>query len=221
MSRIARLVLPGYPHHVTQRGNYQQQVFKTDADYGFYLGLINKYAREYSLAVLSFCLMPNHIHFICVPENKDSLANTFKVTHTVYSQYFNAKNKLKGHLWQGRFYSSILDEEYLCAAVRYVERNPVRATLAQNPWDWKWSSAHSRVREEVCKIALSDITQFVKIGNWVNYLGEQDERGIVKVIKNSALAGRPYGNDAFVAKIEKIFNISLLPAKRGRPRQNN
>lgn len=220
MSRIARLVLPGYPHHVTQRGNYQQQVFKSDSDYGFYLGLINKYAKEYLLAVLSFCLMPNHVHFICVPENESSLANTFKVTHTVYSQYFNAKNKLKGHLWQGRFYSSILNEEYLCAAVRYVERNPVRAALAQNPWDWKWSSARNRVNGEGCKIALADISKFVEIGNWVDYLGEEDEKVVVREIKNSVLAGRPYGDEVFVAKMEKIFNVGLLPVKRGRPRQS-
>ena len=221
MPRLARLVLPGYPHHVTQRGNYQQQVFRTDSDYSFYPGLLNKYAKEYLLSIISFCLMPNHVHFICVPENKDSLANTFKITHTVYSQYFNAKNKLKGHLWQGRFYSSILDEQYLYAALRYVERNPTRAALAQKPWDWKWSSACSRVKGEASKIVLADIAQFVEIENWVNFLSEQDDQGVGVAIKNSTLAGRPYGNDAFVTRIEKIFNVGLLPSKRGRPRVNN
>lgn len=127
MPRIERLVLPGYPHHVTQRGNYQQTVFKTKEDYDFYMNLLKKYANEHSLSVIAFCLMPNHVHFICIPGNEDSLADTFKITHMIYAQYLNKKNNIKGHLWQGRFFSSILDERHLYAAVRYVENNPVRA----------------------------------------------------------------------------------------------
>ena len=135
MPRIARLILPNNPHHITQRGNYQQKVFKAEIDYSYYAALLKKYAMRYAVSIIAFCLMPNHVHFICVPSNEDSLANTFKITHTTYSQYLNRKDNIKGHLWQGRFFSSILDEKYLYAAVRYVENNPVRAGLVEKPWD--------------------------------------------------------------------------------------
>jgi putative transposase len=145
MPRIARVVAKGYPHHVIQRGNYRQPVFEEDNDYVQYLEWIKDYGKKYSLEIWAYCLMSNHIHFVCVPEQEDSLARTFNALHMRYSQYFNQKKKLKGHLWQGRFYSCILDEEHLYAAVRYVENNPVRAGIVRKPQRYKWSSARSHV----------------------------------------------------------------------------
>ena len=122
MPRISRAVAEGYPHHITQRGNYGQSVFESEEDYLHYLEWLKKYCQEYSLKIWAYCLMSNHIHFIAVPMREDSLARTFNTLHMRYAQYFNQKKNKKGHLWQGRFYSSILDERHLYTAVRYIEK---------------------------------------------------------------------------------------------------
>ena len=120
MSRIARIVAPGYPYHVTERGNYQQPVFDEEDDFRQYLLWLKEYASKYSLNIWAYCLMTNRVHFVCVPINEDSLARTFNTLHMRYSQYFNYKKRLKGPLWQGRFYSCILDKKHVYTAVRYV-----------------------------------------------------------------------------------------------------
>ncbi len=220
MSRRARLVLPDYPYHVTQRGNYRQTVFNTEMDYKWYLRLLKKYSKEYALSILSFCLMPNHVHFICIPANKDSLANTFKITHMLYAQYLNKKNNVNGHLWQGRFFSSILDEKYIYAAVRYVENNPARAGLVKKPWDWKWSSARTHVEGKISGLSLGDISQFIEIKNWVEYLSSFEDKELIDTLRKNTLAGKPsvdIKNANCVAQLEKNLGMKLMFPKRGRP----
>ena len=122
MPRIARIVATDYPHHITQRGNYRQTVFTKDTDYKFYLERLNEYRSKYKLSILAYCLMPNHVHFVASPKNEDSLAKTFNACHMRHAHYFNKRNRLTGHLWQGRFYSCVLDDNHLYATVRYVEK---------------------------------------------------------------------------------------------------
>lgn len=129
MPRLARVVGIGLPHHITQRGNYRQSVFNSDDDRSRYLRWVAEYSGKHGLAVLAYCLMGNHVHFIAVPALEDSLARVFNSAHMRYSQYFNWKHKVSGHLWQARFFSCVLDSGRLLAAARYVERNPVRAGL--------------------------------------------------------------------------------------------
>lgn len=121
MPRIGRVVVKDYPHHVTQRGNYRHTVFIEKSDYQQYLGWLDMYAKNNGLSFLVYCLMPNHVHYIAIPQNDDSLAKTFNITHMRYSQYFNRKKRAFGHLWQGRFYSCVLDDYHLYAAIRYIE----------------------------------------------------------------------------------------------------
>jgi putative transposase len=149
MPRQARVVAPGLPHHVTQRGNYRQEVFANDGDYLSYAALINEYCKKYSVDVLAYCLMSNHVHFVVIPAAADSLAKTFRIVHTRHAKWLNKKRDVKGHLWQGRFFSSVLDEAYLYAAVRYVETNPVRAGRVASAWQYRWSSAHAHRDREI------------------------------------------------------------------------
>ena len=129
MPRIARAVAPGYPHHVTQRGNYRQIVFEDEEDFQQYKTWLKDYSGKFGLKIWAYCLMNNHVHFVCVPTKEYSLAKTFNTLHMRYSQYINRKKGAKGHLWQGRFFSCSLDEIHLYAAVRYIENNPVRAKI--------------------------------------------------------------------------------------------
>ena len=136
MARIARIVLPGAPHHVTQRGNRREPVFFEDGDYVLYKNLLAEAAERAGTSVWAYCLMPNHVHLILVPTTEDGLRATLADAHRRYTRHINARHEWTGHLWQGRFGSVAMDEEHLMHAVRYVSLNPVRARLVRRARDW-------------------------------------------------------------------------------------
>ena len=145
MPRMARLVVPGYPHHVTQRGNRRQKTFFHSQDYLAYLKLIANAKRKAQCDIWAYCLMPNHVHFVIVPGHESSLACLFKQAHRRYTRRINFREKWRGHLWQERFHSFVMDEPHLNATVRYVELNPVVAKLCSTPDEWRWSSVHAHL----------------------------------------------------------------------------
>ena len=145
MSRLARIVVPGAPHHVTQRGNRRQPVFFGDDDYRCYMTLLGAAAKKAETQVWAYCLMPNHIHLILLPAHADGLRATLGDTHRRYTRFINARNKWTGHLWQGRFGSVAMDEAHLAHAVRYVSLNPVRARLVKKASAWPWSSVNAHL----------------------------------------------------------------------------
>jgi putative transposase len=148
MARIARVVIPGTPHHLTQRGNRQLQTFCCEDDYQLYIDLLSEWCRRFKVEVWVYCLMPNHVHMIAVPETKDSLRSAIGEAHRRYTRMVNFREGWRGHLWQGRFASFTMDERYLLSAIRYIELNPVRARLVEDPCDWRWSSAKAYLKGE-------------------------------------------------------------------------
>lgn len=221
MPRISRVVGVGLPHHITQRGNYGGLVFENNSDRGYYLNLVSEYATRNALSILSYCLMPNHVHFVAVPGNKDSLARVFRIAHMRYAQYINWKRGLKGHLWQNRFYSCLLDGSHLLAAARYVERNPVRAGLAETADAWEWSSARTHVGKRVDRFgfdleALWSLIPEVKEG-WGSYLLKEEDADVDDSIRSNTRTGRPVGDEAFVKMLEKRLGCRLHPLPVGRP----
>jgi putative transposase len=220
MPRIARIVIPNYPHHITQRGNYKQRVFTEKDDYRFYLKWLNKYSKKYSLKVLSYCLMPNHVHIAAIPGNEDSLAKTFNTSHMVYAHYFNNKNQITGHLWQGRFFSCVLDDSHLHSVIRYIENNPVRAGIVENPWEWQWSSAKQHaLKEKDNLLTLTEIETFMDTGNWKDYLAQEEKEEVENNIRKNTLNGRPLGRDSFISKLEDSLGKRLRALPLGRPRK--
>jgi len=221
MPRIARLVVPDYPHHITQRGNYRQDIFKDDADRRQYLFFIADYSRTYHLDILAYCLMNNHVHFIVLPKDEDSLADTFRIVHTRYAQYFNKKMRATGHLWQGRYYSCVLDEKRLLAAARYVERNPVRVRAAKTPTDYIWSSAKSHAALSPNDIIdVSQLFQYIEVeqSRWKDFIDKGDEQDEISAIRKYTMTGRPLGSAAFIQKLEKRFGERLHALPIGRPK---
>jgi len=220
MPRIARIVASGHPHHITQRGNYKQTIFTSDDDYKTYLKHLREYIGKYGLSILAYCLMPNHVHFVAIPDNANSLSKTFNASHMRYAHYFNKKSNITGHLWQGRFYSCILDEKHLYAAIQYIENNPVRAKLVKKAWDWEWSSARKHVFKERNDILpLTDVSEFLEIHDWKDYLCETEGQVTMENIRKNTLTGRPLGSDAFITKLEKLFGQRLKALARGRPKE--
>jgi len=145
MPRHARVIIPGLPYHVTQRGNGRQQVFFTEADYLKYLALLRMHANQFHMDVLGYCLMPNHPHLIVIPQEEDSLARALGLTHQRYTQLFNMTYRRTGLLWQGRFHACALDEDHFWNALRYVELNSKRAHLVAHAWEYFWSSAGAHI----------------------------------------------------------------------------
>jgi putative transposase len=145
MARLARVVAPGVPHHVTQRGNRRQQTFFNDEDYALYRELIAESCRAAGVSVWAYCLMPNHVHLILTPSDPDGLRAALGEAHRRYSRHVNFREGWRGYLWQGRFASAAMDERHLMACARYVEMNPVRARLAVGAEDWPWSSARAHL----------------------------------------------------------------------------
>jgi putative transposase len=145
MARLARVVIPEIPHHVTQRGVRRQQTFFSDADYLAYLHLAAEAFHEAGVQVWAYCLMPNHVHLIATPPRAPALAAAAGATHQRYTRQINQRQRATGYLWQGRFASYPMDEDYLRACARYVGLNPVRAGLTARAIDWPWSSVRAHV----------------------------------------------------------------------------
>ncbi len=141
MPRIARTVFKNIPHHITQRGNRHEVVFYSDDDRRIYLRWLKEYTDKFRVKILAYCLMDNHIHLILQPSTEEGLHRVLKPLHMRYAQRINKQKSWKGHLWQGRFFSSAMGNEYLTACIRYIERNPVRAGIVECAEEYLWSSA--------------------------------------------------------------------------------
>ena len=219
MPRKVRIVIPNQPHHVTQRGNYQQTVFESEIDYQKYSYWIREYAVKYGVDIYAYCLMPNHVHFIVMPSREESLARLFNTVHMLYSQYKNKKNGRTGHLWQGRFYSCILGDDHLIRAIRYVEKNPIRAHIVKCPWQYVWSSAreHMGINKESI-IYLKKIEDIMFVENWKMYLQEKDDE-ILEGIRVRTKRGSAFGSKEFLEELGVQFNRDFLNIRKGRPRK--
>ena len=214
MARIARVVAAEVPHHVVQRGNRRQPVFFSTADYKAYLRLMAAWCGQQGVEVWAYCLMTNHVHLIAVPGSEQGLARAIGEAHRRYTVRVNQRENWRGYLWQGRFSSCPLEEQYLLAAVRYVELNPVRVGLAERPWQYPWSSAAAHVRNR------DDVLVRVKpmrdrVADWREYLSDEPDSTDAEILRRHLRTGRPLGSPEFVESLEAKLARSLIPHKRG------
>jgi putative transposase len=218
MARLARVVVPNYPHHVTQRGNRGQRTFFGPHDYRTYLELMAEWCARCGVAVWAYCLMPNHVHLIAVPESEDSLRRAIGEAHRRYTRAVNFRRGWRGHLWQGRFASCVMDESYLLACARYVERNPVRAGLCRRAQDYVWSSAAAHVRGQ--DDGLVRAAPLLRLEpRWARHLAADPDAEIVRQLRRHEATGRPAGSARFVRRLERLLVRRLRPGKPGRPKK--
>lgn len=219
MARLPRMVLPAIPHHVTQRGNRRERTFFEDGDYALYLDLLAQASGLHGVEVWSYCLMPNHVHIVAVPRDEDGLGRVFRDVHRRYTGYVNARMRVTGHLWQGRFASVAMDEAHLVAALRYVALNPVRARLVRRAEDWQWSSTRALIAGEDDHVAK--VTPALeRVGDFLTFLSEEfDEDFTYAALRKAEGLGRPIGSREWLEAMAKTSGKSLLPGKRGpKPR---
>ncbi|MBM3332397.1 transposase [candidate division WOR-3 bacterium] len=223
MSRIARVVAVGLPHHVTQRGNNRSQVFFDDDDRRFYLWTLAQYRRKYGVDIWGYCLMDNHVHALAVPHEPESLARCFAGTNLVYTQHVNRKQHRSGRLWQNRFYSCpVSKDEYLWPVLRYIDRNPVRTQTERLAWDYRWSSARHHVTGEADPLLNEPdwLSEELQQRKYRSYLRDEPEE-TAEEIRRTTMTGRPLGGNAFLSTLESRLDRVLGVQKRGRPRKDD
>lgn len=217
MPRMARLVVPGYPHHVTQRGNRGQIIFPEKTDYLAYLELVTELKDEAGVDIWAYCLMPNHVHLVAVPQHKHSFAKLFGIAHRRYAQRFNAARGWTGHLWQDRFHSFVMDETHLLSAVRYVELNPLRAGLCSRPDDWRWSSAAAHLKGTPDSlVSISPMRE--RISDWHRYLCDEVTTETLDTLRKHTRSGRPSGGNEFIEELEALTGLRLRRRLPGPPK---
>ncbi len=196
MARLARVVAPGMPHYITQRGNRGQRTFFRANDYRTYVELMAEWCALQEVEIWAYCLMPNHVHLIAVPQSPDGLTRAIGEAHRRYTRMVNLREGWRGHLWQGRFASFVLDEPYLLTAARYVEHNPVRAGIVNTPRQYRWSRAAAHLRgKEDALVRVSPSLQFQP--GWRRFLTRVIREEDPKTLRAPEHTGRPLGEDDF------------------------
>lgn len=220
MARIARIVAPGYPHHITQRGNRRQQTFFNERDYQVYLELMAEWCDKYQVETWAYCLMTNHIHLVVVPKTTDGLTRAIGEAHRRYTRHVNFREGWRGHLWQGRFSSFILDQSYLLACVRYVELNPVRAGLVDKPEKWHWSSAGNHIKgKDNALVKTAPMLEMVDT-SWRKFLSTDAGESTTALFRKHERTGRPLGDDGLLSILERTLGRRLRLQKPG-PRKKD
>jgi putative transposase len=206
MPRNQRYVLPGYAYHVTQRGSNRQDVFRQTGDRDVYLDLVRDQHEDAGVRILAYSLMTNHVHWVLIPEHGDSLAVLFRRVHGRYAQYFNARYRRSGHLWQGRFFSCPLSPGHLEVALKYVELNPVRAGIVVKPEEYRWSSAKAHCAGLTEEEDLLDVPFWKDRGGaaaWKAMLSRSHPDVLNHLLRRCTHAERPFGPETFVAELEE------------------
>ncbi len=211
---MARAVVPGVAHYVTQRGGRRRKVFFEDGDYALYKELLAQGCTAAGVQVWAYCLMPDAVHLILVPGDRDGLRAALGETHRRYSRTVNEREGRRDNLWQGRFASSAVDEGQLSACACYVEQSPVRARLVERARDWRWSSARAHLKgRDDGTVQVKPL--LLRLGDWRSLLSVKLTRAEADAIGVSARTGRPQGSPSFVSRIERKLGRVLAKQKPG------
>lgn len=218
MPRIARIVVPQYPHHITQRGTNRAEIFIDSEDYLYFLRLLDQWTKKTQSGIWAYCLMNNHFHLLITPVSAEGLGKCLHGITFLYAQHFNAKYNRSGRLWQNRYFSCPVDkEEYLWAVVKYIEMNPVRAQIVKHPEEWRWSSAQEHISGRTDNtLALHKWLRDEEQNEYARMILEETFQ---EKIRKATSSGRPFGGTKFVDMLEEILHRKLKPKQRGRPRK--
>jgi len=227
MRRRPRLVLPGTPLHLIQRGNNRQACFYAD-DYLFYLECLEEYANKYGCKVHAYALMTNHVHLLITPEETESASSPMKHLGQRYVQYINRAYRRSGILWEGRFKSCIVqDETYLLGCYRYIELNPVRVTMVEHPAEYRWSSYRVNAQAEASTL-ITPHEQYMQlafdyeagVGMYRELFRYQLEPGLVDEIREATNGNFTLGSDRFKEQVSAVLQRRVVAGRPGRPRKD-
>lgn len=227
MPRTARIILPGYPHHVVQRGHNREAVFAHPNDFAYYLANLKELKSAFQVQVFAFCLMTNHVHLLVAPETTDGLAKLMKALAARTTRYRNKLEGRSGTLWESRYKSSVVQcDAYLLACSRYIELNPVRAGMVKRPEEYRWSSFGLRCSDDAAEDWLDAAPCYEALGLtpadrrevYRAFFEEQAPLGELKLIRDALQRGQLTGNTRFAAEVEQALGRRVELRGRGRPR---
>lgn len=227
MARLPRLTVPGYPHHIIQRGNNRQPIFTGPGDYELLLALVDEHARKQRVAVHGYVLMTNHLHLLATPETEEGIPQLMQAVGRRYVRTYNLRHGRTGTLWEGRYKSTLIQaERYLLACMVYLDLNPVRAAMVADPADYAWSSHQHYIGRRVDKL-VTPHPLYWELGN-TPFAREQAYGSLVhagiseelkRALTDSALRGWALGEPDYVAELQRRTERRVAPAKPGRPRR--
>ena len=219
MARLPRIVVPGYPHHVTARGNRREPIFFEDGDQDIYCDILAEQVRKAGVEVWAYCLMPNHVHLVLCPRDEDGLARALGAAHKRWANFINGRGRWRGHLFDGRFASVAMDEAHLIACVRYVALNPVRARLAARAEDWAWSSVRAHLDgKDDGLVTVGPVLERMK--DFAALLAEPANDSGFAALRAAEQTGRPLGTADFIEGLERILGRPIARRAPGRkPKQ--
>ncbi len=229
MGRPLRIAVPNIPFHILNRGNNRQVVFRDEKDFEYYLQLIKRYKKEFKFKLFHFVLMPNHVHFLIEPTIQDSISKIMQRLTLAHTWYFNKQYNSVGHVWQGRFKSSLIDkEDYFLHCGLYIELNPVRAKMVENPEKWHWSSYNFYAYGEsdpLIKEIVDEDPYYLETDPNLKARQESYRQNVEKVMKEeflknirTKLDAGIFGESDFGQKMIEKFGIRS-PRGKGRPKK--
>ncbi len=215
MARLARIVAPGCPHHVTARGNRREPIFFEDGDQELYLDMLAEHMRAAGVAVWAYCLMPNHVHLILCPDTEAGMARAMGAAHRRWANFVNARGRWRGHLFDGRYASVAMDEGHLLKAVRYVALNPVRARLVARAADWPWSSVGAHLQgEDDGLVTVRPVLD--RVDRFADLIETEADDPAFAALRAAETTGRPLGTPDFVADLERRLGRPIARRAPGR-----
>ncbi|WBY03522.1 transposase [Ramlibacter tataouinensis] len=227
MARLPRLTLPGYPHHLIQRGNNRQPIFGSDADYRLLLELLEQYARDCKVAIHSYVLMGNHFHLLATPETEKGLPDMMQAIGRRYVRYFNSRHGRSGTLWEGRYRSTLVQaERYLLACMVYIDLNPVRAGMVSEPAQHPWSSFRHYAGIEPDRL-VTPHPIFWELGNtpfareqaYADLIAAGLNRDVQQSLADATHRGWALGDATYLAELQRRSQRRAVPLAAGRPRR--
>lgn len=225
MARLPRLTLPGYPHHVIQRGNNRQPIFVDAADREHMLLLLAEYAQQFKVSVHAYVLMGNHLHLLVTPETDEGLPKMMQAVGRRYVRYFNDRHGRTGTLWEGRYRSTVIEtDRYLLACMVYIDLNPVRAGLVAQARDFPWSSHTHYIGQRQDKLVTPHAlwwtlgnTPFAREAAYAEMVHAGIGPGQQAALTDAAMRGWALGGADFVAALQKLTARRAAPLRPGRP----
>jgi len=225
MARLPRLTVPGYPHHIIQRGNNRQPIVLNDTDRDTLLGLVTENARKHRVALHAYVLMDNHFHLLLTPDTDDGVPQMMQAVGRRYVRYFNDSHQRSGTLWEGRYKSTLIQTEaYLLACMAYIDLNPVRAGLVAQAADFVWSSHRHyigssqdrRITPHALYWGLGN-TPFAREAAYAEMVHNGLAAQQTQCITRATLHSWALGDAEFVAKLQNLTDRRVSESRPGRP----
>jgi putative transposase len=190
-------------------------------DYDKYLFFLSKYSKEKEVAVLAYCLMPNHIHFLVRPTDDEGLAKMMQGVTLCYSKYFNGENGRTGRIWECRYHSTVIDgDSYLWTVSKYIEENPVRAGIVKNPEDYPYSSAKAHILGRKDPLLKEPLFEKSELNDYRKFVRSGEDKKVTEEIRKQTRSGKPLGGAEFLLVLSEKLGCSLSFRPKGRPRKN-